>query len=162
MIKIYTDGSCSKNPGPGGWGVAVLSSDNFQTLGGYDVNTTNNKMELKAFIEALKFIVSHKNKKEKFKLFADSSYVVNAMNNDWLENWEKNSWKTKTGDDVKNKEQWKEVSKLMKLVEKENVELTIMKVKGHSGDTFNDIADRVARSNTLLAKKELEKQNENS
>lgn len=158
MVKIYTDGSCSKNPGPGGWAVAIFSSDNFRTNGGYDINTTNNRMELKAFIEALKMILEYKDKKEQFKLFADSSYVVNAINNNWLENWERNSWKTKTGDNVKNKEQWQEVSELMKTIKSKRIHLTITKVKGHSGDTFNDIVDRIAKSNTLLAKQELEKQ----
>lgn len=134
-VQIYTDGACSGNPGPGGWG-AILIYDGYQKeISGYNSNTTNNIMEITAVLEAVKLL--------KFpcqvKIYSDSAYVVNAFNQKWIYNWQKNSWKTSDKKPVKNKELWKE---LYDLLEQHNFEF--IKVKGHSDNELNNRCDFLA------------------
>lgn len=151
-IQIYTDGSSLGNPGPGGWGVVFTSSKQgigsgdkdgrekvIKELGGFDKNTTNNKMELKAVIEALKY--ANKNyPKDKITIFADSNYVLSGITS-WIHNWEKNNWRTVNKKAVLNKELWQE---LINEVRNFKGELSWTKVKGHSGHIYNDKADEIA------------------
>ena len=104
LIKIYTDGACSGNPGPGGWGVFIENSGNVTELSGRDENTTNNRMELKAVIEALKFFAIN----SKLTIHTDSKYVMDGASR-WIINWKKNNWKTAQKKDVKNKDLWIEL-----------------------------------------------------
>ena len=133
-ITIFTDGACSGNPGKGGWGAVLLYHDNQKYLSGSEKLTTNNKMELKATIEALKSI-KHPSK---IKLYTDSKYVKNGIT-EWIINWKKNGWKTTNKKIVSNKELWIELD--------ENVnahEIEWFWVKGHSGNYYNEMADKLA------------------
>ena len=147
---LYTDGACSGNPGKGGYGGVYLpklnSNLSCQEFSGGDDNTTNNRMELMAVIEGLKLIEDKeesglKEKGEKVKVYSDSAYVVNAFNQNWLNNWKKNGWHSSGGGDVLNIDLWKELSSL---TEKREVEF--VKVKGHSDNVLNNRCDALATS----------------
>ena len=136
MIKIFTDGACSGNPGIGGWGVVILINDNDPIfLNGGEIQTTNNRMELTATIKALKHFKEHKF----ITLITDSKYVKDGIEF-WIANWKKNGWKTASKKPVKNKELWLELdSQIAKH------KITWEWVKGHAGDKYNERADFLAR-----------------
>tara|TARA_B100001540_G_C15807683_1_gene642861 strand:- start:2583 stop:3011 length:429 start_codon:yes stop_codon:yes gene_type:complete len=136
MIEIYTDGACSGNPGIGGWGVVILiNTDQPILLNGGENETTNNRMELTAAIQALK----HFEKKQSIKLITDSRYVKDGIES-WIINWKKNGWKTSSKKPVKNKDLWIELDKLIAFHD-----ITWNWVKGHSGEKYNEKADFLAR-----------------
>ena len=135
-VTIYTDGACSGNPGPGGWGSILMYKDIKKEISGSSKNTTNNIMELTAVIVALK-LLKHPCKVD---IYSDSSYVVNAFLQGWIYNWIKKNWKTASGDPVKNKELWQELYELTKIHE-----VNFIKVKGHSDNEFNNRCDELAR-----------------
>ena len=133
--KIYTDGACSGNPGPGGWGAVILDQDSKQkNISGSEKNTTNNRMELLAAIMSLKKIKAN----SKVVIFTDSTYVKNGIT-EWMKNWKKNGWKNSSKKPVKNKDLWE---KLDKLCEANSVSWKW--VKGHSTNEFNNLADELA------------------
>lgn len=134
-ITIYTDGACSGNPGPGGWGAILMMGDVRKEISGGSENTTNNIMELSAVIEALKLL----KRPCKVNVFSDSAYVVNAFNQKWIYGWIKKNWRTAGGDSVKNKELWQELYSLTKVHD-----VTFNKVKGHADDEFNNRCDEMA------------------
>ncbi|ABP67488.1 ribonuclease H [Caldicellulosiruptor saccharolyticus DSM 8903] len=136
-VVIYTDGACSKNPGPGGWCAILIYKGIKKVLKGFEENTTNNRMELKAIIEGLKAL------KEpcKVTVYTDSAYIVNAINQNWIGKWQKNNWKTSEKEEVKNIDLWQELLEFLKV---HNVKFE--KVKGHSTDTLNNMCDEIARS----------------
>ncbi len=135
QVTIYTDGACSGNPGPGGWGAILMYNETSKEISGATTNTTNNIMEITAVLEALKLL-----KEEcEVKVYSDSAYVVNAFNQGWIYNWRKNNWKTASKDPVKNQELWEE---LYSLVQKHKVEF--IKVKGHSDNEYNNRCDFLA------------------
>jgi ribonuclease HI len=136
LIKIYTDGACSGNPGPGGWGVFIENSGNVTELSGRDENTTNNRMELKAVIEALKFFTIN----SKLTIHTDSKYVMDGASR-WVINWKKNNWKTAQKKDVKNKDLWIELDNLLNYHD-----VSWVWVKGHDGIYGNERADYLATS----------------
>ena len=138
-IVIYTDGACSGNPGPGGWGAILMYEDIKKEISGGNSNTTNNIMELTAVIEALKLL----KRPCKVSLYSDSAYVVNAFNQKWIYGWIKNNWKTASKEPVKNKELWQELYDLNKIHD-----ITFIKVKGHSDNEFNNRCDELARMET--------------
>ena len=135
-VIIYTDGACSGNPGPGGWGSILMYKGNTKEISGGKKDTTNNVMELTAVIEALKLLKF----KCKVNLYSDSAYVVNAFNQKWIYGWMKNGWKNASKEPVKNKELWQELYELTKV---HNV--TFIKVKGHSDNEYNNRCDEMAR-----------------
>lgn len=136
-VLIYTDGACSGNPGPGGWGAILIYNSVQKEISGAQNNTTNNIMEITAVLEALKLL-----KEEcSVKIYSDSAYVVNAFNQGWIYNWKKNNWKTAGKEPVKNQELWEE---LYSLTQKHKVEF--IKVKGHSDNEFNNRCDFLATS----------------
>ena len=136
MITIYTDGACSGNPGIGGWGVAILENNKEDTfLNGGNDNTTNNRMELTAAIEALKYFEDS----QTITLITDSKYVKDGIQS-WIQNWKKNGWKTAAKKPVKNKELWVELDDLITM---HNISWEW--VKGHAGNTYNEKADYLAR-----------------
>ena len=136
MITIYTDGACSGNPGVGGWGVVIIEDNkNEFFLNGGDMNTTNNKMELTAAIQALKTF----EKESTITLITDSKYVKDGILS-WIQNWKKNGWKTAAKKPVKNKELWIELDEL---IARHNI--TWEWVKGHAGNKHNEKADYLAR-----------------
>lgn len=136
-VTIYTDGACSGNPGPGGWGAILMYNGAQKEISGAQKDTTNNIMEITAVLEALKILKEECN----VKVYSDSAYVVNAFNQGWIYNWIKNNWKTSGKDPVKNKELWEE---LYSLTKKHKVEF--IKVKGHSDNEFNNRCDCLATS----------------
>ena len=135
-VIIYTDGACSGNPGPGGWGAILMFNDVKKEISGGAKETTNNIMEITAVIEALK----HLKRPCEVEVYSDSAYVVNAFNNGWIYNWIKNNWKTAGKEPVKNKELWQELYDLTKTHKVE-----FIKVKGHSDNEFNNRCDELAR-----------------
>ncbi len=135
-IEIYTDGACSGNPGPGGYGI-VLKYNNIQKeYSGYAEQTTNNRMELTAVIEALKLLKEPCN----VTLYSDSAYTLNAFLLGWIDSWLLNNWKTALKKPVLNVDLWKE---LIELKNKHNI--TWVKVKGHADNELNNLCDKLAR-----------------
>ena len=134
-VTIYTDGACSGNPGAGGWGAILMHEGVKKEFSGFDKETTNNKMELTAVIEALKKL----KKPCKVQLYSDSAYVVNAMTLGWLENWKNNGWRGSDKKPVKNIELWEELDKLLQVHEVE-----FIKVKGHADNEYNNRCDALA------------------
>ena len=134
-VMIYTDGACSGNPGDGGWGAILKYGEHEKEIAGFEENTTNNRMELKAAIEALKTLKMPC----EVELYSDSAYLVNGFNNGWLENWKANGWVNSGKEEVKNIELWKELETLAG-----NHRVTWIKVKGHSDNEFNNRCDKLA------------------
>ena len=135
-VDIYTDGACSGNPGPGGWGVLIeIDNENIELSGG-DKETTNNRMELMAAIKALEEI----DKDYEITLYTDSNYVKDGITS-WISNWKKNNWKTANKKDVKNKELWIRLDEAIK-----DKNISWVWVKGHAGNAGNEQADYLARS----------------
>lgn len=134
-ITIYTDGACSGNPGPGGWGAVLIFQGNQKEISGGAKDTTNNIMEMTAVIEALNLL------KEPciVNLHSDSAYVVNAFNEHWIEGWLAKGWVNSKKEPVKNKELWLE---LIELTNKHKVKF--IKVKGHSTNELNNRCDYLA------------------
>ena len=146
-IKIYTDGACVGNPGPGGWAAVVLLENEKKELFGGERLTTNNRMELMAAIKALEYCFEQEKKQLSLKLvriFTDSTYVKEGITV-WINNWEKNNWKTADKKNVKNVDLWK---RLKELVKSNQVEWNW--VKGHSEDPMNDLADILAKKATPI------------
>ena len=136
-VEIYTDGACSGNPGPGGWGAVLCYNGVQKEISGGERDTTNNRMELYAVIAALSAL----NQPCEVTLLSDSAYAVNAFNRGWIEAWEKNGWKTADKKDVLNQDLWK---KLLDLTRVHKV--TFVKVKGHADNALNNRCDELARA----------------
>lgn len=134
-VIIYTDGACSGNPGKGGWGAILIYGEHRKEISGAELETTNNRMELTAPIEALKLL----KKPCKVKIYSDSAYLVNAFSQGWIYNWQINGWKTSDKKDVKNRELWEEIYKFTQIHKIEWI-----KVKGHSDNEFNNLCDKMA------------------
>ena len=139
-VIIYTDGACSGNPGPGGWGAILMYKSAKKEISGGMKNTTNNIMEITAVIEALKCLKVESD----VQVYSDSAYTVNAFKQGWIYNWMKNGWKTANKEPVKHKELWQE---LYDLTKKHKVEF--IKVKGHADNEFNNRCDEMARNEIL-------------
>lgn len=158
-IRIYTDGACSENPGPGGWASIWVSDNGIKVISGNNPNTTNNQMELTAVVVSLRrvrnFLTTLSNPwmSKEYEIYSDSAYVVNSINNNWVDRWMLNDWKTSKGDDVKNVELWMECLRLLSKIRQSGVKITFIKVKGHSGDTLNEYADEIAKKEVLNARK---------
>lgn len=135
-IEIYTDGACSGNPGPGGWGVLIQTKEKMLELSGGEKETTNNRMELMAAIQALENV----NKEDDIILYTDSNYVKDGITK-WIDNWKKNNWKTSNKKNVKNKDLW---IRLDDAIQEKNI--SWVWVKGHAGNEGNEQADYLARS----------------
>ena len=152
-VRIFTDGACSENPGPGGWAAVFNSEDKCVTISGNEISTTNNRMELRAVIESFKKILSKRPRKDiEYELYSDSAYVVNSINNGWIEKWQQNDWKTTKGDDVKNRDLWEQFAALCDKAKVHNIYIKIIKIKGHAGNTFNELVDKLAREESMKAK----------
>ena len=144
-IKIYTDGACLGNPGPGGWAAVILKENEKKEIFGGEKLTTNNRMELTAAIKALEYCNSEKEKQPSLNnliIFTDSIYVKEGITV-WINNWEKNNWKTSDKKNVKNIDLWK---KLKELANSNQVEWHW--IKGHSENPMNDLADELAKKAT--------------
>lgn len=136
-VNIYTDGACRGNPGPGGWGAVLIYGENEKRICGGDGETTNNKMELTAVIEALKLL--------KYPcrviLCSDSKYVIDGLKLGWAKGWKKKGWKKSDGKPALNPELWDELLTLSDMHEMEYIW-----VKGHNGHKYNEICDEMATS----------------
>ena len=138
-IEAATDGACSGNPGPGGWGGLIIFDDNSEIeIGGSALNTTNNRMELTAAIKTLEKLKNYK-LKDNFKLRTDSKYLIEGYTK-WIINWKRNGWKTSAGKSVQNLDLWQKIDELR------INGLQMEYVKGHSGDKQNDRVDLIATS----------------
>ena len=135
MIKIYTDGSCLSNPGNGGWAAIININGEIKKISGNEKNTTNNRMELMAPINALKNI----NSKDPIEIFTDSKYVKNGIT-EWINTWVLNNWKTSKKENVKNKDLWLELHKL-----NQSLNVKWNWVKAHAGDPLNEEVDIMAK-----------------
>ena len=147
FTKIYTDGACVGNPGPGGWAAIILTDNEKKEIFGGEKLTTNNRMELTATIKALEYCESQEGEQPSLNeicIYTDSTYVKEGITV-WIKVWEKNDWKTKDKKNVKNIDLWK---KLKELVKSKQVEWKW--IKGHSEDPFNDLADRLAKKATPI------------
>lgn len=136
-VTIYTDGACSGNPGPGGWGAILIYGEHEKELSGGEKVTTNNRMEITAAIESLKKL------KEPciVRLYSDSAYLVNCMNEGWYRKWQQNGWLNGKKQPVENQDLWKA---LLKEIERHKV--SFHKVKGHSDNELNNRCDELARN----------------
>jgi ribonuclease HI len=147
ITTVFTDGSSRGNPGPGGWGTVVLYATGIvRELGGYAADTTNNRMELTAAHEALYFLEQEKYDRE-IIICTDSTYLLNGITG-WVFAWEKNGWKTKTGERVENRDIWEALLGLTYRLNRKN-KITWQKVSGHRGVFGNDRADFIATSYAL-------------
>ena len=135
MIKIYTDGSCLKNPGNGGWAAIINVDNKIKKISGRVKDTTNNKMELMAPIKALQEV----KEQQPIEIYTDSQYVKLGITN-WIHKWIKNNWQTSKKEPVKNKELWMELYKLTK-----SYEIKWIWVKAHAGNTLNEEVDLLAK-----------------
>ena len=135
-VEIYTDGSCSPNPGPGGWGALLRYGENEKELSGYAPQTTNNRMELTAVVEALRAI----KRPCRLAIHTDSRYLKDGITN-WILKWKRNGWKTSTGTAVKNKDLWIALEEASR---RHTIEWHW--VKGHAGHPENERCDELARS----------------
>ncbi len=131
ILEIYTDGACKGNPGPGGWGALLLWNDHEKKISGFVADTTNNRMELQAAIEALKAV----KKPLKIKLHTDSTYVRSGIT-EWIKKWQSNGWNRGK---IKNIDLWQELHALTT-----QFDIEWIWVKGHSGHKYNDIVDKLA------------------
>ena len=141
-IKIYTDGSCIGNPGPGGWAAVILDGVLKKELFGGEKSTTNNRMELTAAIKALEYcLILQKNSflNKEIEIFTDSLYVKKGIT-EWIKNWENNNWKTADKKVVKNIDLWKNLKELS-----ESKKISWHWIKGHSDHPMNDLADKLAK-----------------
>ena len=135
-IDLYTDGACSGNPGPGGWGVVLLYKGVEKQISGYASESTNNRMELTAVIEALRAL----KKPCQITLYTDSRYVMDGMTK-WLAHWKQNNWKTANKKSaVKNVDLWQELDALV-----QKYDIKWVWVKGHNGHAENERVDELAR-----------------
>ena len=134
VIEFYTDGACRGNPGPGGWGALLIAGKHQKTMHGGEADTTNNRMELTAAIEALNALKGHSN----VILHTDSKYVMDGIN-EWMPNWKKRGWKTAAKKPVKNKDLWQALDEAVA-----RHEIDWRWVKGHDGNPGNEMADELA------------------
>ena len=135
-VEVYTDGSCIGNPGPGGWGAVLIDHEKRTTLSGFERDTTNNRMELLAAIEAIEALP----KQTGIIIYTDSAYLKNGITT-WIKNWRLNGWMSSSGKPIKNRDLWERLSAA---IEARNIEWTW--VKGHADCTNNNNADFIARS----------------
>ena len=143
---VYADGACSGNPGPGGYAFILMNEnkDVLLKVSGSKSKATNNQMELTAIVRALVHIRSFENssRKQKVTIYSDSAYCVNAIEQGWIYTWKKNGWKTKAGREVQNIGLWLELYRFLRSTK---MEIRAIKVKGRSGDKYNELVDKAAK-----------------
>ena len=151
VIRCYTDGSCSGNPGPGGYASLISFGNHLHvSMCGNKEMTTNNEMELTSFLQTLRYISRNRYQLDDLKIridiHSDSAYVVNSINQGWLESWERNSWINRQNLPIKNIETWKLILMYLQDIKSwKNCKLNIIKVKGHSGNLNNEFVDKLAK-----------------
>ena len=146
-VKIYTDGACTGNPGPGGWAAIIINGKEKKEISGGEKLTTNNRMELTAAIKALEYFDIQNKKQLSLKniiIFTDSTYVKDGITN-WINKWENNNWKTADKKNVKNIDLWRKLKDLTK-----SKQITWQWIKGHSNNPMNDLVDELAKKATPI------------
>lgn len=163
LVRIYTDGACSGNPGPGGYAAVIDFNGQVRVYGGMDKHTTNNRMELMAFHSALELAVDYIIGQDlRVEILTDSAYVYNAVVKGWVSRWCENDWMTKAGKPVVNDDIWRYVYEDLCWLEQQITirdsmsGLSISKVKGHSCDKGNEMADEVAVKMRDMAREAVE------
>lgn len=142
-VIIYTDGACSGNPGPGGFASVLIYKGIEKEISDYEINTTNNRMEMMAVICALEYLKEPCD----VTIYSDSAYVVNSINNRWIYSWKKNNWIKSDKEKVKNVELWERILKQLQIHD-----VTFVKVKGHSDNKYNNRCDKLAVEASKKAK----------
>jgi len=146
-IKIYTDGACAGNPGPGGWAAVIFFENEKKEIFGGEKLTTNNRMEITAAIKAIEYCNERDQKQislKQIQIYTDSLYLKEGITV-WVNNWEKNNWKTSDKQNVKNVDLWKKLKELVK-----PYSIDWFWVKGHSENTMNNLADELAKKATPI------------
>ena len=162
IIRYYTDGACSTiGTWQGGWGMVKIAGKQCFALGGYEPHTTNNRMELKGFLQALNDIREYYLDEDElnctefcFEICTDSAYIHNCFKQKWYESWEKNGWKNSKKEPVANRDLWEEILAAVREIGMHR--LTFTKVKGHNNDRFNEMADKIAVKCKDYQKEEIE------
>ncbi len=134
-VILYTDGACSGNPGPGGWGAVLMYGELKKEISGAEENTTNNRMEITAVVQGLSMLKYPC----EVDVYSDSAYTVNAFSQHWLDGWKRNGWKKSDGKDVLNKDLWQKLDELCKIHK-----VSFIKVKGHADNEYNNRCDALA------------------
>ena len=146
-LVVYTDGGCSGNPGPGGWGCVIIDGEKEQTLSGGEKSTTNNRMELTAAIEALSAVVQNPQYGGRaVHIFCDSQYVKNGITS-WISSWKKNGWRTAAKKSVLNHDLWEKLDALSA-----SRDISWSWVKGHAGIKYNELCDELCQKEISLQK----------
>ena len=154
LILVYTDGACSNNPnGPGGWAATIHYEDRYDIISGHSLCTTNNRMELMAVVKSIHVLIGKGYKN--MVINSDSAYVVNGINKGWIHEWAKNGWRTKSNSELANADLWK---RLYEYLTRDDTLIFFNKIAGHSGHTFNEIADMEAKKEVEHAKRILQSQ----
>lgn len=147
-VKIYTDGACSVNAGKGGWGMVVCLPNKTVQKSGYEEPTTNNRMELTGAIKAIQYVLDmiyqDNAKIDELEIISDSAYVVNAINLNWMYFWKNNGYINSKGEQVKNKDLWDLLDSLLQEAKFVDLNVVFVKVKGHAGNSMNELADSLA------------------
>lgn len=153
IVRMFTDGACSNNPGPGGYAALITTNMGTKVVSGFEIETTNNRMELMAVIkgieEVMNIIFLEEQKIKKLEIISDSAYVVNAINQNWLQSWKTNGFKTKDNKPIKNVEIWKKLDEQLETLKFIEVEVVFTKIKGHNGNYFNEMVDKIAREEII-------------
>lgn len=143
MIEIYTDGSCSTSSGKGGWGLVIVENGvAIEEECGSAIDTTNNRMELTAFLKALQKMDEREGELE-YTIYTDSTYIANCFRDKWYQKWMANGWKAANRTAIKNQDLWKAI---LTLHRQSRHHITVVHVKGHNGNKYNERADRLATS----------------
>ncbi len=146
ICKIYTDGACSGNPGPGGAAAIILNSNNgTKTITFHEEQSTNQRMEIKSVIIALEELLKNNFLEEYIEIYSDSAYVCNCINQKWYEKWFRNGWINSKKESVANRELWETLFCLLDDLEKTS-KVKFIKEKGHSGNVLNEQVDQLAVS----------------
>ncbi len=170
---LSTDGACSGNPGPGGWGVVFYDKQkgSFEMFGGEELYTTNNRMELMAMLNCYQIIMEHftsafnggsavRAAKAKYNVMSDSSYVVSSIQSGNMMKWRRNGWRLRSGNEVKNLDLWEQLSEILdclSLLGDKGPSVSLKLVKGHSGNVMNELADMKAVMHRIMAAELLKK-----
>lgn len=157
-LRVFTDGACSGNPGPGGWGAVYAFPKGIKKVSGGKVNTTNNEMELLAVVRSLEHYIAQLVlcEVDEIEINSDSAYVVNAINQKWIEQWKASGWKTTNkGNDVKNYKLWKRLLNAFDILDWLGIKVNFIKVRGHSGNELNEMVDKIAKEEVSKIKGDL-------
>ena len=143
IVEIYCDGACSGNPGPGGWASLIIYRDNIIEISGGLKNTTNQRMEMISCIQGLEYTKKYEFENNLIEVYSDSAYLVNCMNNgdSWYRKWIKNGWINSQKKPVVNKNLWEQLIRL-----NDELNINFIKIKGHSGNEYNERADKLAKA----------------